>query len=170
MNIKIADFEKIYRETYNHTLKFIIIKCNNLDDVNDILQDTYLELLKKLKYKKIQTDNLDGFICGIANNVIKRHYFKKAKITYLVDQENENIDVVDDFDLELDFITKENAQIIWKYVKSRDLLTAKIFNLYFALDMKITDISKELNLDISNVKNRIYRTLRELRKEVKENE
>ena len=74
------DFEKIYRETYSKILKFAIIKCNNLNDVNDIIQDTYVELFNKLKKNStIELDNVDGFICGIANNVIKRHYFKKKK-------------------------------------------------------------------------------------------
>ena len=38
------NFEKIYRETYNSVLKFITIKCNKIEDINDILQDTYIEL------------------------------------------------------------------------------------------------------------------------------
>ena len=51
MSIQIykRDFEKIYKETYSKVLKFAVIKCRNLDDVNDIIQDTYLELLKLLK-------------------------------------------------------------------------------------------------------------------------
>ena len=55
MSIQIykRDFEKIYKETYSKVLKFAVIKCRNLDDVNDIIQDTYLELLKLLKKKKM---------------------------------------------------------------------------------------------------------------------
>lgn len=43
--IREKDFEKIYRQTYSKLLKYIVIKCNNIDD---ILQETYIELLKKL--------------------------------------------------------------------------------------------------------------------------
>ena len=43
--IREENFKEIYRETYSETLKFIVIKCNNMEDINDILQDTYLELL-----------------------------------------------------------------------------------------------------------------------------
>ncbi len=162
------DFEKIYRETYSKILKFAIIKCNNLNDVNDIIQDTYVELFNKLKKNStIELDNVDGFICGIANNVIKRHYFKKKKnkIVALFNQElDDNIDIQDDFNLEQDVITKENVKEVWDFLKKKDLVTAKIFELYFALDMKISDIAKELNVQESNVKNRIYRTLKEIKK------
>ena len=149
-------------------MKFAIIKCNNINDVNDIIQDTYVELFNKLKKNStIELDNVDGFICGIANNVIKRHYFKKKKnkIVALFNQElDDNIDIQDDFNLEQDVITKENVKEVWDFLKKKDLVTAKIFELYFALDMKISDIAKELNVQESNVKNRIYRTLKEIKK------
>lgn len=52
MYTKYILIDKIYKETYSKVLKFAVIKCRNLDDVNDIIQDTYLELLKLLKKKK----------------------------------------------------------------------------------------------------------------------
>ena len=51
--IREENFKEIYRNTYQTTLKFIIIKCHNIEDINDIIQDTYLELLLLIKRKKI---------------------------------------------------------------------------------------------------------------------
>ena len=76
---------------------------------------------------------------------------------------DEEIEIKDDFDLEQDFITKENVQEVWNYIKSKDLITAKIFYLYFSLDLKISDIAKELNSNESSVKNKIYRTLKQVK-------
>ena len=74
------DFEKIYKDTYNKVLRFIVIKCRNIDDINDIIQDTYLELLKLLKRKKmLEVANIESYILGISNNVLKRYYHKKKK-------------------------------------------------------------------------------------------
>lgn len=167
--IKEKDFKTIYTNTYNKTLKFIIVKCNNIDDINDIIQDTYLELLKVLKQKKIlELEKVDNFILGIANNIIKRHYRKVSKknnIFYYTNNEQEEFeDIKAPFDLEQDFITKENMKEVWEYIKSKDLEIAKIFYLYFSLGLKISEIANELNLKESNVKNKIYRTLKELKK------
>ena len=52
VEINIENFEKIYNETYSQILKFIICKCKNLDDVNELIQDTYVELYKTIKNKK----------------------------------------------------------------------------------------------------------------------
>lgn len=59
MYTKYILIDKIYKETYSKVLKFAVIKCRNLDDVNDIIQDTYLELLKLLKKKKmLEVENI----------------------------------------------------------------------------------------------------------------
>ena len=167
INLQRKNFEEIYNKTYQIVLKFAIIRCNNIDDVNDIIQDTYLELLKIIKKKKcLELENLNNFIFGIENNIIKRHYSKKKKNNlisfYTEDKLKEKIP--DDFDLEINVINKNNVSEIWNFLERRDLLTAKIFYLYFALGMKITEIAKELELRESNIKNRIYRTLKEIKK------
>ena len=56
---------------------------------------------------------------------------------------------------------------IWKTLKNKDIKIAKIFYLYYGLDMKITDIAKEMNLTESTTKNYIYRTIRELKNSLK---
>ena len=170
MSIQVTreDFEEIYNKTYNETLKFAVVKCKDINDINDIIQDTYLELLKIIKKKKVvEVENLNSYIFGIENNVIKRHYYKKKKdniISYYQDDNNIEKEIEDSFDLEATIINKNNVDEVWNYLKEKDLLTTKIFYLYFALGLKIVEISKELNLSESNVKNRIYRTLKELKK------
>ena len=106
------DFEKIYKETYNKVLRFAVIKCKNLDDINDIIQDTYLELLKLLKKKKmLEVDNIESYIIGISNNVLKRYYHKKKKdniVYYYQDEQNIKKYIEDTFDLEANIINKNN--------------------------------------------------------------
>lgn len=160
------EFEKIYKETYNYLLKFIVIKCYNIDDVNDIIQDTYVELYRITKKNNEKIENINAFLCGIATNIIKRHYHKKNKILVFqnINSEDENLnEIPDDFDLEEKIITQENVEKVWKYIKNKDVITAKIFYLYFGLDEKISDIAKKLEINESTVKNKIYRNLKELK-------
>ena len=84
--ISLENFEEIYNETYNKTLKYIVCKCSNLEDVNDLIQDTYVELYKILKKKKyIELDNYSNFMIGIAKKKIQKHYgivYKIKTITF----------------------------------------------------------------------------------------
>ena len=171
--IEESDFEEIYNNTYNKILKFVIIKCNNIDDVNDIIQETYIELLRIIRKKKInKRDNIEGYIYGISNNIIKRHYSKKKKdnvITFYT--EEDSIVEKDTLDIEESFITKQNVKKIWEYLKKKEVNIIKIFYLYYVIGLQIKEIAKELELTEANVKNKIYRTLKELKeylgKEVK---
>lgn len=157
------EFEKIYKDTYNNLLKFIVINCYNFDDVNDIIQDTYIELYKIRKRGK-KIENLSSFLNGIAMNVIKRHYYKKNKVKFLQNNDEEFLNTIpDNFDIEETFINKDNVEKVWNYIKTKDITTIKIFYLYFRLDEKITDIARELEINESNVKNKIYRTLKEIK-------
>ena len=73
-----------------------------------------------------------------------------------------------DSNLELDFVTNENVKTIWKYIYSKGTTITKIFYAYYHLGMKINEISKELQINESTVKNYIYRTIKELKKIFKE--
>ncbi len=164
------EFKKIYENTYQMLLKFVVINCYNFDDVNDIVQDTYVEALNKIK-KGIKIQNINSYLCGIAKNIIKRFYFgKRLKIV----SNEEDIEIKDDINLEEEFITKENVKEIWEYVNKKDVLIAKIFYLYYVCNLKIYEIAEELNLTESTVKHKLYRTLDELkskyRKDVKGDE
>ena len=73
-------FEKIYNNTYNNVRKYIICKCYNLNDVDDIIQETYMELYKKLKEKK-EISNYQSYLITIAKNKIINYFDAKQKIS-----------------------------------------------------------------------------------------
>lgn len=76
-------FDKLYYDTYQDVLKYIVINTSNIDDVKDIIQNVYLDVLKKLGNKNIKLNK--SYIIGIAKNKIKDYYrFNyKVKITSL---------------------------------------------------------------------------------------
>ena len=63
-------FNKIYDDTYKDVLKYIIIKCQNINDSNDILQEVYYEFWKILNKKVVEEKNIKSFLLSIANNKI----------------------------------------------------------------------------------------------------
>ena len=157
-------FAIIYQETYAKTLRYIIRKCNNLEDVNDILQDTYVELYQNLHRKNnLKVESLQNYIFGITNNKMKKYYQKKKEIKMKIENELEQQNsLVDEFNLEDTVITKENVEEVWTFVQKKGLITEKIFSLYYLADIKISEIADDLNLKPSNVKNHLYRTLKEI--------
>ena len=63
----------------------------------------------------------------------------------------------------IDSLVQNEWEKIWLYIKNKSNQNIpKIFYLYYNLDLTIKQISKELNLSESYVKNILYRTLKEL--------
>ena len=161
-------FDKLYYDTYQDVLKYIVINTSNIDDVKDIIQNVYLVVLKKLGNKNIKLNK--SYIIGIAKNKIKDYYrFNyKVKITSLFSgiRDSKDINLVDTLDANIDIekiiIEKQDINFIWRYLKKQKAVIAKIFFLYYYMDYNIKDISLELHINESNVKNYLYRTLNKL--------
>lgn len=168
--IALNNFEDIYNQTYHKVLQYIVCKCKNLDDVNELIQDTYVELYKTLYTKRsIKTQDENAYVIGIAKNIIKKYYKNHYKeklniISISKDREEDDIQIPDDFDLEADIINNENIEEIWNYLNDKNVTIAKIFYLYYAVGLKISEISQELKIKESTIKNYLYRTLKELKK------
>lgn len=160
-------FEAIYNDTYNNLLKYVIFKCNNFDDVNDIVQETYIELFKMMKKQDIK--DVNSYIIGIAKNKLKKYYglmntIKSTFISKNIDDE-EIINIAqNNFDLETYIFEKITKDEIWDYLRTKKVIITKIFYLYYAENLKIKEIANGLDITESTVKNHLYRTLIELNK------
>lgn len=159
------EFEKIYNETYSDLLRYVIVHCRDLEDVNDILQDTYIKVYEIMAKRDIE--EVRPFIFGIAKNMLKRYRWKINKIKaffinddFIDSQKNENFKaslVLEDY-----VLNELTVEEIWKHIKSKKAIIGKIFYLYYCEDLTIKQIAHELSLNESNIKNYLYRTRKEL--------
>lgn len=149
-------FDVVYNESYKDISRYVVLNANNISDVKDILQNIYLEV-----YKNIDKVSDKNYVFGIAKNVLKKYYrfkFLRKDDTEITDNIKSNIN------LEKTVMDKFDTKLVWKYLKKKNNNIAKIIYLYYYEDFTIKEIANSLNLTESNVKNYIYRTLKELRR------
>ncbi len=149
-------FDVVYNESYKDISRYVVLNANNISDVKDILQNIYLEV-----YKNIDKVSDKNYVFGIAKNVLKKYYrfkFLRKDDTEITDNIKSNIN------LEKTVMDKFDTEIVWKYLKKKNNNIAKIIYLYYYENFTIKEIANSLNLTESNVKNYIYRTLKELRR------
>lgn len=159
-------FDKLYNETYNDILKYVVCNCYNINDIEDIIQNTYIGLYNVLKKNK-DISNIKSYLIKIAKNKINDYYRFKYKKKFISLFSNEDkIDLIDnipsDIDIEKEIIKKEDIDKIWNFLSSKKVVISKVFYLYYYLDLSIKEISRELNITESSVKHYLYRTLKEL--------
>lgn len=163
-------FDRTYDSLYNKITAYVIVKCNSIYDVEDIVQEIFSELYRLIKAKGCDyINNPEAMAMRIANFKLIRFYSQKKKRNELslVSTNSKGEEYSDfqisDVDIETEFITNETVNEIWKQIKLKSSETQKIFALFYYCDMPIKEIAKNLNVSESFVKHRIYRTLKELR-------
>lgn len=160
-------FENLYYESYNDVLKYVICNCSNIQDTKDIVQNVYLEVIKKLN-KNSELKLTKQYIIGIAKIKVKDFYrfnYKNKVISLFSHRENMNEieSIPSNINLQDDFIKDQDLKLVWDFLKTKKIMVSKIFYLYYYADYRIKDIAKELNISESNVKHNLYRTLEELK-------
>lgn len=165
----LREFDSIYNETFNEIKRYVILKCRNIADVEDILQNIYTDAYKKLK-KNVSVDK--SYIFGIANHKINDYYrfrFKDKIVDYFKNEEDSGIENIrDEFNLEETVSNRYDTDKVWNYLKKKKSVISKIFYLYYHEELTLKEISEFLNITESNVKHYLYRTLKELNKYLKE--
>ena len=101
--ISLENFEEIYNNTYNQILKYIVCKCSNIEDINDLVQETYMELYKTLQRKKsLILENVTNYVIGIAKKQVGKYYgffykYKAISEDYIINEDE--IDIPADIDV-----------------------------------------------------------------------
>ena len=92
----LEQFNKIYDKTYNKVLRFIVCKCSNMEDVNDIIQEVYLDFYNAL-IKEKNIDDFEKYIIGIAKNKVKKYYsfLYRIKTISIFSKNYDEVDIID---------------------------------------------------------------------------
>ena len=166
-------FNSIYDSTHKKVLGYITSKCGRIDDIRDIFQDTYMELYAVMARRGADyIKNKDAFVVRLAKNKIFRYYLlqNRSKTEYRTSIfENENGDELEIDIAEIALSTeeivceKETINEVIDLLRSKPDIVRKIFYLFYYLDLTIPQIAKQLSLSESDVKNKLYRTIKEIR-------
>lgn len=162
-------FNKLYDATYEKVLSYITAKCGKTADIEDIFMETYTEVVSIIRKRGTgYIKNSEAFVLKIAKRKIYRHYsllqhIVEFRATY--NYEEDSMESVDDekISLEEGMMNSLTVDKAVAYLGEKDELTKKVFYLHYYMDKTIKEIAELLSIGESNVKNRLYRTLKELR-------
>ena len=166
-------FNAIYNSTSKAVLAFVTAKCRNTADIQDVVQETYVELYQLLIKRGVgYIKNDKAMVLHIAKQKLSRHYtlMERLRIFRPMTVTNDDGNEVALSDLEADsFLTDDfvTNQIIMddvrRLVQRKPQDVKKVFYLFYDVGQSIPEISKALSMSESNVKHKLYRTLKELR-------
>lgn len=156
------DMENIVKEYTSFLNSIINNKVNNtlsLEDKEEILTDAFFILWKN--QEKV-TSSIKSYLIGVVNNLIKEKCVKK-KITYNINDFENSVE----FSNVCVFEQSDKFEIIEEIISKLREEDKKIIKLFYYEDMSIKSIAKKLNISEGNVKIRLFRLRKLIRKEVK---
>lgn len=158
------NLEKIINEYSGYVYKVIKNMSFSLsnEDVEEIVSDTFFVLWKN-REKLEDERKLSSYIAGITRNLVREKQRKQENNKNILDYE----DVLKD-DLKIDMLyeQREKISIIENIVKSMKEEDITIFKLYYYSSKKIKEIAKELKITEFNVKTKLYRIRKKVKKEL----
>ena len=166
-------FNDIYDSTNRKVLVYITAKCGSPSDIHDIFQEVYTELYSVLIRKGPDyIQNSEAFVMRIARQKLARHYSVMDRLKKLLplsapseqgEYPETELDLAS-FSIDDQICSRDLAARVYDRLSKKSADVRKVFYLYYSLGLTIPEIAEQLSMTESNVKNKLYRTLNELRK------
>lgn len=160
--INLEEIIKEYSKYIQKIIENMSIKNLSKEDTEEITTDTFF-IVWKNKEKLDKEKLLSSYIAGIVKNLVKEKA-RKISINYdISDYENvlsdlKNIDMI--------YEQREQIQQIKKVVDTMKKEDIDIFNLYYYSSKKVKEVSNILNISEFNVKSRLHRIRKKIKKEL----
>ncbi len=158
-----AVFSTIYEEYYTSIRNFIYYKNGNLDEAEDVTQETFVKLWDTCK--DVIFNTVKSYLFSIANRLflnVVRHEKVKLNFTKTYTQQH-NVETPESTAIEKEFKEKLEQAIANLPEKSRT-----VFLLNRIDKKKFKEIAILLDVSIKTVENRMSIALKQLKSEVKE--
>ena len=161
---KKIDLDKIVDDYTPYVRKIIQNMVGNKlteEDKEEIILDTFFVLWKRHN-ENFKINSLDSYMAGITRNLIKE---KLKKLKYNIDIEQcENL--VEYSYLETYLQEREEIEELYNKINNLKERDIKIINMFYYSDKSIKDIAKELKTTEVNVKTRLHRIRKKIKKEL----
>lgn len=167
MENETLDIDMLIDDYYSYI--YIVVKNGisiniSQEDMEEIISDTFVAFWKNSKY--LRKDLLvKPYLKGIAKNLIKNKY-RNNNINVSI--ENYENTLVEDFDIDDILESNEKNELIIDTLKTLNKNEYSIFMMYYYEGKNIKEISKELNLSVSNVKTILHRVRKKIKRNLEE--
>jgi len=168
-------FDAVYAETFNSVSRFVVSHAARFQDSEDIIQNVYTRFYKRISEKGYaDIESAEAFLINIAKfecrSVFSGFMRRKDRDVMLSEIDDDQAAAFeaemsrDQKLLEDVMADKLLAKQIFDDIMSGDETVGKIFYLHFVCDMKLEEVANQLDMRLSTVKTKLYRTIEKQKK------
>lgn len=164
-----STFRQLYAQTYRLAAALITARCRQTADIGDLLQEVYLELYRLLQRRGPDyIREPEAMIRRLVRQQLFRYYRTlsgRREVYAMPDEDNGEIEPEDIAALSVEEIAEDHVILAWtdRYLSEKGELYRKIFHLYYRYGQSVPEIAQLLGRTEGDIKNKLYRTLKEIR-------
>lgn len=154
-----AIFHWIYQNYYGRVVAIVVKNSGLTEDAKDVFQDTFLQIIDKLKKGDYQDENkFRAYFMGFANNVWRnRRRKKERRVTDSLDEKEYKLTDTSSEAISEMVRKEEELNKLHRVMMKIDEVCRKILMLHYIKKEKFKDIAKQLNMTEGAIKVRSKR-------------
>jgi len=156
---EIEDIVKEYTKYLNSIVNNMVQDNLSIEDKEEIVSDAFFIIWKKQE----EVVNLKAYLSGITKNLVLEK-LKKRKITYDISDFENDLEFTKN---ELFSVEREEIERIEDEIKNLNEVDIKILTDFYYSQKSVKEIANELNLTETNIKTRLHRIRKKIKKELK---
>lgn len=157
-------FERIYHETRDDLLRYLMLRTNADPETEDLFQEAYRKLFLRMTRGAAPVLDARRYLFAIAKKELSAFYRKKAKRADAEQPMPKGTDLVcDDEPIDERLLKEEQKDAIWQLLNREPELNRRIFLLFYGYDRSQKEIGEALGLSEEAVRQRLYRTRTKIR-------
>ena len=168
-------FDAVYAETFNSVSKFVVSHAARFQDSEDIIQNVYTRFYKRISEKGFaDIESAEAFLINIAKfecRSVFSGFMRRKERDVILSEIDEEQSAAFEAEMSRDQKLLEDvmadkilAKQIFDDIMSGDETVGKIFYLHFVCDMKLEEVANRLDMRLSTVKTKLYRTIEKQKK------
>lgn len=155
--------EQLYSEYSSFVYRIALFLTKSKSLAEDVTQETFIQVFKKYHMYDLNR-SIEPWIYKITINTCRNMYRKSKWLSFIGHPlEQESNDLIE----EAFFKEQEKLELLQK-INKLSQKSREVIVLHFYLDMKLSEVSKVLNIPLGTCKSRLNTALTSLRKDYKD--
>ncbi len=152
-------FDRVYDETRNDLLRFLMLRTNAAPETEDLFQEVYRRFYIRLTRGVLPILEPRRYLFSIAKKVLAGYYRSAAARKAAEQPLPEDFELISEAEpLDERLLQEERMEEVWQLLIREPELNRRIFLLFYGCDRSQKQIAASLGLTEEAVRQRLYRT------------
>ncbi|MBR3037436.1 MAG: sigma-70 family RNA polymerase sigma factor [Clostridia bacterium] len=161
-------FNRIYAETRDELLRYLMIRTNADPEAEDLFQEVYRRFYIRISRNTLPILDPKRYLLTIAKKELSRYYRRTAQKRLSEQPIEEYAEApAEEVPIDEQLFTEERMYEVWQILEHEPELSRRAFLLFYGCGQTQKEIGDALGIEENTVSQRLFRTRQRIRAQLK---